>query len=299
MTAPASLFDEESRERAARHGADSHFRWLAVADDPEAVALRAVLERGFALAGPAARTRLRNGLEHERWGQHVGALAHLLVAALFDAAGWDVEVEPELDGKSPDLLVTRRVGADGADAMPGRVASATDAAPSAAPQELRMLVEVRAISGAGRFPWEQRRADGQRMATEEREALAEAVYGVLQRKAETYADLVRRLHLPFVICLYEDKDDVLAGLVAESLHGRGGAARQHTARPPEPRTPLGAVLVLRREDDEAGRVLVSGDLFDHPGAARPLPLDASLPWFTRNDAAGRTVNAPRERRREL
>ena len=48
---PPALFDDDARAVAERHGSESHFRWLATSEDPEAVALRAALERGFALAG--------------------------------------------------------------------------------------------------------------------------------------------------------------------------------------------------------------------------------------------------------
>jgi hypothetical protein len=70
---------------------------------------------------------LRKGLLHERWGQHAGALAHLLALGLFAREGFGVVCEPDLGNQSPDLLASK-AGAD-------------------------VLVEVRAITGCGRQPW--------------------------------------------------------------------------------------------------------------------------------------------------
>jgi len=96
-----TLFDAESLALAAQQSSESHFRWLATSDDPEAVALREALERGFRHAG-ARGVALRKGLQHERWGQHAGALAHLLTLGMLAAQGWRVASEPALGGQSPD-----------------------------------------------------------------------------------------------------------------------------------------------------------------------------------------------------
>ena len=143
-TAPGCvLFDAAARELARQQPEEAAFRLLALSDDPEWVHLRAALERGFVLAcrpGPgetaasAADTalRLRNGLATVRWGQHVGALAHLLLLTLLDAEGLGVDADPHLDGLRPDVLAERD----------GR----------------RALIEARAVTGMGRRPWARRAA---------------------------------------------------------------------------------------------------------------------------------------------
>ncbi len=286
-----SLFNDEALETAARHDSASRFRWLALGDDPEAVALRAGLERGFALAGDSADV-LRKGLMHERWGQHAGALAHLLALGMLARQGWAVASEPHLGGQAPDILATR---ADG-----GR----SDGA--------RMLVEVRSITGAGNFPWEVRRAPRSpgratpaqreaeaRAAAQAADALVEAVDGVLERKAERYATLVQQLALPFVICLYEDKDDQIAPAAARVVFGRDGAldggafAGRFGGRPGgslgsssvgvagspsggagDGLADVSAVLVFGRLDTNDGALLLRGSVLPNPAARRPLLEDA-------------------------
>ena len=220
---------------------------------------------------------------NERWGQHVGALAHLLALGTLAAQGWEVEAEPSFGRQSPDVLASRDVRGEGPDdgARPAR--------------RCRLLVEVRAVSGAGNFPWELRRASGRGLDAETGEKLREAVAGVVLRKAETYAPLVGRLEIPYVVCLYEDKDDVLAGVVDGLLRGRGpgpaGDARPDAAAVPGPGDPrlahVSAVLVLRRIDTDSGELLLEGDLFDNPDASRPLPVEAAFPLLRRHAAAGR------------
>ena len=254
------LFDEAAREAAARQGSDSHYRWLALADDPEAVALREALERCFLLAD-SKRELLRTALMHERWGQHVGALAHLLTLGLLAAQGWSVQNEPGFGSQSPDILATR--GADGAAAE-------------------RLLVEVRAITGAGSFPWERRRESGRTLAHDpaKEQLVLDTVAKVLARKAETYEALVSQLRIPFAICIYEDKDSELSRLTRELAFGRSGG--DDDARDPEggafsDRARLGhvsGVIVLRRLDTPDGGLLLAGDLIENPFAQAPLPADA-------------------------
>jgi hypothetical protein len=274
------LFDEAAREEAARQGSDSHYRWLALSDDPEAVALREALERCFRLADSKAGL-LRTALLHERWGQHVGALAHLLTLGLLAAQGWSLQNEPGFGSKSPDILATR--GADGA---------------NGAPEQL--LVEVRAITGAGSFPWERRRESGRTLAHDpvKEQLVLDTVAKVLARKAETYQPLVAQLRIPFAICIYEDKDTELSRLTRELAFGRSGG---DDAGGDDPRDPEGGafrdrerlahvsgVIVLRRLDTPDGGLLLAGDLVENPFAQAPLPDDA-LPRLRayRLDAASR------------
>lgn len=266
------LFDDEAREAAGQQGSESHFRWLALSEDREAVELRAALEHCYRLAGDA-RATLRKGLAHERWGQHVGAFAHLLALGMLAAQGLQVENEPPLGRQSPDVLVTRKDGT-------------------------RLLVEVRSITGAGHFPWEARRATGLTLAHDpEKHALVTAsVSKVLLRKAETYRPLVRELGLPYLICLYEDKDSVIGPIVRELAFGRaaGRAAGRTAGRADgsdEARDPDGglfagrreefdhvsAVIVFGRLDTEDGALRLVGDLIVNPHAGVPLREPSALP----------------------
>lgn len=253
---PAVLFDADARALAARHGSDSHFRWLATSDDPEAVALRAALERCFRLAGTRGAA-LRDALQHERWGQHAGALAHLLTLGLLAAHGLDVASDPALGNQSPDILAVH----DGAS----------------------LLVEVRAVTGAGTFPWEERRATGRQLSPAAREALGQSVAGILQKKAETYRPLVERLALPYVIALYEDKDSLISGIARDLLYGRGDG--RDDSRAPDGGAfadaasglaHVSAVLVFGRLDTPGGELLLRGELLENPRAASPLPPGARL-----------------------
>jgi len=292
--APQSLFNDEAMDAAARHGSESHFRWLALSMDPEAVALRAGLEHCFTLAGDSAAV-LRKGLLHERWGQHAGALGHLLALGLLARQGWCVACEPALGGQAPDILAMK------------------------AP-DVRMLVEVRAITGAGQFPWEARRlprgpgrATPAQREAEARDAagaadaLRETVAGVLAKKAERYRSLAGRLALPFVICLYEDKDDQIAEAVRAVAFGRSGAPDGGAFAGPAGALPTGtpvtgspaghariddapadgaaadglravsAVLVFGRLDTDDGALLLRGELLPNPFARLPLPDGDGFP----------------------
>ena len=259
----APLFDAVALAAAASHAEDSHYRWLATSDDPEAEALRAGLERCFRLAG-ARGGELRRALQHERWGQHAGALGHLLTLGLLAAQGWRVASEPEMEGQSPDIL-----------ALQG---------------DVRMLVEVRSVSGAGAFPWEHRKATGRGLTPDEREALAQNVALILQRKADIYRPLVQRLAIPYVICLYQDKDTEISSIARELLYGRTASLEAL-----EPRDPAGgafgddfsdlrhvtAVLVFGRLDTRGGELLLQGDLLENPFATSPLPPVARFPGLRR------------------
>jgi len=271
-----ALFNDEALEAAARQGIDSHVRWLALSPDPEAIALRAGLEHCFTFAGRSAGV-LRKGLMHERWGQHAGALGHLLTLGLLVRQGWAVTAEPELGGQSPDILATRN--APGAEPRAATGACTGHGMPPEllTTAELRMLVEVRAITGAGRFPWEARRElrgpgraspaerEAQARATAaSAEALRETVAAVLGKKAERYAALVERLALPFVICLYEDKDDQIAGIAREVAFGSASDSSRIVS----------AVIVFGRIDTRDGALLLRGEIIPDPEARFPLPPDA-------------------------
>ncbi len=269
------LFDAGARDAAERQGPQAHFRWLALSDDPEAAALRAALEPCFALAD-RSRDALRKGLMHERWGQHVGALAHLLALGMFARQGFRVEVEPELGGQAPDILASRDAGADGRGAA-------------------RLLVEVRAVSGAGTFPWEERRALQRSLAhdREKHAAVQDSVARIIARKAEVYRPLVARLALPYVICLYEDKDDEISALVRDIAFGgaRGGGGSGAGSGGDDERDPDGgafaqdsarfhsvsAVIVFGRLDTESGELLLRGELIVNPHATAPLPEADAFP----------------------
>lgn len=274
---PPALFDAEALAVAERHGSASHFRWLATSEDPEAVALRGALQRGFTLAG-ARGVELRRALEHERWGQHAGALAHLLMLALLAAHGFEVRAEPALGGQSPDILATRG-GAS-------------------------LLVEVRAVTGAGSFPWEERRATGRGLSPESREALTQSLAGILQRKADTYRPLVERLRVPYAIALYEDKDTAIGPLAQDLLYGRaesrddsrsaeGGAFGE----PASGLVHVSAVLVFGRVDTPGGDLLLRGEVLENPRATVPLPEAARperLRRYVANGAGGmRWSDGPR------
>jgi len=260
------LFGAPDREAALRHDASSHYRWLATADDPEAVALRAALERCFKHAGTRGET-LRRALQHERWGQHVGALAQLLTLGLLAEQAWRVASEPALGHQSPDVLAAR----DGGE---------------------RLLLEVRAVTGAGNFPWEQRRASGTGLSADSRAALSQTVAGILQKKAETYRPLVERLAIAYVIVLYEDKDSEISALARELLFGRGASGANEARAAPgglfcDPSGGLAhvsGVIVFGRLDTPGGELRLTGDLLLNPCASVPLPPAAR---FVRLRAYGR------------
>ena len=260
----SALFDADALAVAERHGSASHFRWLATSEDPEAVALRAALQRGFALAG-ARGGELRKALEHERWGQHAGALAHLLMLGLLAAHGFDVRAEPALGGQSPDILALR----DGAS----------------------LLVEVRAVTGAGSFPWEERRATGRAISPEARERLEQSLAGILQRKADTYRPLVERLGVPYVIALYQDKDSTIGPITRDLLYGRADPRDDSRAaeggafgEPASGLQHVSAVIVFGREDTPSGELRLHGELLENPRAAQPLPAAARLERLRRYTA---------------
>lgn len=259
MSAPR-LFDFAAFDEASLHPEHSPWRRLVTSEDPDVVALRAVLERCWAHAG-ASQVSLRAGLAHVRWGQHAGALAQLLALGLALHEGFDVTSEPQLSGRTPDLLLER----DG----------------------VRTLVEVRAITGAGLQPWDDspapprappartssragderaRRAAARKAAAQRAEAeaaaqrdLAESVAAVLHKKARTYAELCAEHDLPLVLALYEDTDDQLATHAANWLDV---GAPAHVA----------GVLVFGRET-EAPPVRVRGSWWPRVGGAESLGAD--------------------------
>ena len=253
------LFDPAARAEAERHGGESHFRWLTLSDDPEAVALREALERCILLAD-SKRDLLRKGLQHERWGQHIGALAHLLALGLLVAQGWRVHAEPGFGRLSPDILAT----------------------PAAGGQQL--LVEVRSITGAGSYPWEARRESGRTLAhdPEKEQRVRDTVAKVLTRKAEIYESLVGQLAIPYVIAIYEDKDTEIARLVREVGFGRAAPDGRDGEGSRDPGGGLfagalehvAAALVFGRVDTPDGRLLLRGELVENPRARHPLPPGA-------------------------
>lgn len=258
---PDQLFDARSRELAAGHHPLGAFAGLVRDERPGGRALRAVLERAWQGAGDS-RTALRAGLEHERWGQHAGALAHLLALAALDALGWVPRSEPRVGRRRPDLLVSAPGG--------------------------RALVEVRSFSGGGQRPWEDeparaaRRAPPpepgrpldrralRRLASQRAEAraanrrdLAEALDGVLRHKAGAYAEACDRTGLPLLLLLYGDTDAELPGRVRAWAAGLDGDddTLDHVA----------AVLVLLRRETPDDGAAVTLDL-------EPVPLAGGPPW---------------------
>ena len=251
------LFDEPLLDLAGEQGVDAPLRWLALSDDPEAVGLRATLEWCWSLSGES-RPALRQGLVTERWGQHVGAMAQLFMLGLLVRSGFEVSCDPPFGRQSPDVLATRGGS--------------------------RLLVEVRAISGKGNKPWEQRARVGRNLTTEEQAHLRGVVRRVVTQKTETYAELVRRADLPYLVCLYQDTDTELYSLVPDVLYERDPEVRRGhrsagglLADEPALFASLSAVLVLGRIDNDAGDVEFEGVLLHNPGAERPLDANLELP----------------------
>lgn len=267
----AVLFDDAARQAAAGQPEDAPFRRLVLSDDPECVHLRAALERGFALAcrpGPretpasAADTalRLRNGLATVRWGQHVGALSHLLLLLLLDAEGFAVDADPHLEGLRPDVLAERG----------GR----------------RVLVEARAVTGMGRRPWAHRAAArplrGAAPDPDTAETLRGVLAGVVLDKAASYRDLVTARDLPYVVAVYADSDPSLAPLLRDVAFGPATELRRRddrwgqaadggllAARRAELAC-VSALAVFGRRDDDDGVLRLTGELLCNPFAERPL-----------------------------
>jgi hypothetical protein len=263
------LFDDALLERAAEQGADAPLRWLALSDDPEAVGLRRTLAWCWSLAGHS-RAILRQGLLTERWGQHVGAMAELFTLGLLARCGFDTSCDPPFGHQSPDVLATR----DGRS----------------------LLVEVRAVSGAGDRPWVERARAGRTMTVEEQAHLAGVVRRVLGVKADAYGALVRKAELPYLVCLYQDTDTELYSLVPDVVYERnvlerGGhrASGGLFADDPARFGAVSAVLVLGRIDNDAGDVAFDGVVLHNPRAERPLSalLDDPLLRHYRVDGDGR------------
>jgi len=300
------LFGVDASALAETHHGDSHYRWLTLSQDNDAGALRRVLGASWNAAG-RSRQALKRGLEHERWGQHVGALAHLLTLGFFRQLGLEVESEPHLEGRSPDL----------------RIAQAGQ----------RALVEIRSLAGFGRRPWEDpgatalrrvpqpeggaagagqvgqqpisrrhERDRARRRARDRAEAMAaldrslsSSVARALRAKADAYRQLCTHTDLPYVVCLYQDTDTQIAELVLDWGFGsparngrrdaRGGALfcdKLELAH-------LSAVLVLGRIETGTGQVALRGELILNPFADRSLPdaLRAGrLRLFHLNDTGG-------------
>jgi len=282
------LFDDDARALAAEHQRDSHYRWLTLSDDHEAVALRRVLNASWQASG-SSRLTLRKGLEHERWGQHIGAMAQLLTLGFLSKLGLTVESEPHLSDLTPDLCISKG----------GHQA----------------LVEVRSMAGCGDEPWAGQASNprlphddvrpGQRL-TEKRErqrarrraqaraeaqaaldkSLADSVSQALHKKAEKYRALALSRALPFVICLYQDTDTQIARRVIDWGHGTASKGQQATegafAHGSGRLSHLSAVLVL-------GRAALSQDVLSQDvlsptaltlGARDPTQPDASQDTVT-------------------
>lgn len=293
-----TLFDDDALALAEQHGSESPYARVALDESPYAMHRRATLEYGFRYAGESA-TRLRSGLQHDRWGQHVGAFAELLALGLFARQGFDVQSEPELGAQSPDL----QIDLDGDST----------------------LVEVRAITGCGQSPWEtpaiaplaqaplraglskaavakELRQRARRRAALETEAergaaqdLEQTLVRVLEKKAAAYRDLCNEWELPYLIALYEDADDKLSRLVRDWAFGPAGSEQDpeggwHTVHDPHEGVFHGdryhfahvsGVLVFGREDEDCGQLLLRGDLIVNPVALRPLPEAWSFPLLRR------------------
>jgi len=246
------LFDDDARALAAEHARDSHYRWLTLSDDGEAVALRRVLNASWRASG-RSQLSLRKGLEHERWGQHIGAMAQLLTLGFLSKLGLSVESEPRLSERTPDLYLSK--GPHGA------------------------LVEVRSMAGCGAEPWaaeasapqdgrdhvrpgqrvseklKRQRARRQAQARSEAQAaldksLADSVAQALRHKADRYRELALSHGLPLVICLYQDTDTQIAQRVIDWGFGAASKGRPASegafAQQSEQLSHLSAVLVLGR-----------------------------------------------------
>lgn len=288
------LFDDDARALAAEHHHDSHYRWLTLSDDHEALALRRVLDAAWQASGKSQLT-LRKGLEHERWGQHIGAMAQLLTLGFLSKLGLTVESEPRLSDRTPDLCLSKGTH--------------------------RALVEVRSMAGCGEEPWAAQASDplsrhddvrpGQQLserhgrqrarrraqARSEAQAaldksLADSVAQALRNKAERYRELSLSRALPLVICLYQDTDTQIAqrvidwgfGTASKGRPASGGAFAQQGGQ----LSHLSAVLVLGRcpveptaqgptqvaplpADTAEHTVALRGELILNPGTTLPLP----------------------------
>lgn len=282
------MFGVDEIALAETHHGDSHYRWLTLSQDSDAAALRRVLSANWNAAG-RSRQALKRSLEHERWGQHAGALAHLLTLGFFRQLGMEVESEPHLQGRSPDLCI----------AQAGQTA----------------LVEIRSLAGFGRRPWEDpgatalrrvsqpegsaasagqteqrpvsrrhERDRARRRARDRAEAMAAldrslsaSVARALRAKADAYRQLCMHSDLPYVVCLYQDTDTQIAELVLDwgfgspARNGRrdagGGAFFSET---PE-LAHLSAVLVLGRIEADTDQVALRGELILNPFTDRSLP----------------------------
>jgi hypothetical protein len=276
--AVAELFDDAARSLAESYHADSHYRWLTLSRDIDARALRKVVGTAWQATG-RSRPALKRGLEHERWGQHVGALAHLLCVGFFRRLGLEIESEPPLAGRSPDLCI----------GMGGEHA----------------LVEVRSLAGFGRRPWEDpvataerrnvqpdprlvsrrhERDRARRRAMDRAEAvaalntsLATSVARALRDKADAYKEVCEHSGLPYVVCLYQDTDTQIAERVLDWAFGAssrggqrdaGGGALHHAA---QELAHLSGILVLGRLETGEDHVTLRGELILNPFADRTVP----------------------------
>ncbi len=303
-----ALFDQGCLVWAQDLPVDSHVRRLLLSDSPEAMNMRRVLAHCWQLAADSQDV-LRKGLLNERWGQHAGAMAHLLAAGVMTREGFELEFEPRIGKQSPDLMLKR----------PG----------------LRILAEVRSITGRGENPWDhspecadsfelpraspsgkagpssharhdlRREADkrearararkraAERTAAEQAEAheLSDSVVRVLEKKAAAYKELCLREALPYIICIYQDTDSQLTSIIADWAFGEADREQDpegewHSTHDPSDGTFFGdrwhfghvsAVLVFGRRDDEEGRLFMRGDLILNPWAEHPLPSNALFP----------------------
>ena len=293
------LFDAAGLALAANQPADAPFAQLALEESPYAMHRRASLEFGYSLAGDS-REGLAKGLHHERWGQHVGAFAHLLALGLFARQGFAVKSEPVVGAQTPDVQIER----DGDSA----------------------LVEVRAITGCGQTPWEdtpnvapeelpplprglskaaaakQMRQRARRRAALQAEAergadqdLDKTVLRVLEKKAAAYRDLCAEWELPYIIALYEDSDRRLSEIVRTWAYGHGDRELDPHGTPRSVHDPhdgaffgdryhfshVSAVLIFGREAESHDQLLLRGDVLLNPFADEALPEAWSFPQLRR------------------
>ena len=109
-TAPL-IFTPDLMARAAkapRHSSPLLMRIAARDDDMGGPARRAQLERAAAIVPPEQRGRVLGPVLKGGTDDQVGAALHaLLLAKALHDLGWQVEFEPEVDGLTPDLRISK------------------------------------------------------------------------------------------------------------------------------------------------------------------------------------------------
>jgi hypothetical protein len=95
--------------RAPQHDAPLLFRWAALSEDLGGGALRAQIESAAALVPHHQVRRVLGPLLRLGTNDQVrAAVGGLLLAKTLQELGWAVDFEPEIDGGTPDLRITKR-----------------------------------------------------------------------------------------------------------------------------------------------------------------------------------------------